>query len=70
MVTRDEKNKQIEKVERNSISLYYLKEYESEIKKGDVKINVLYSLLIDEINKHNGIIRKKVNSIRNMGTSD
>jgi hypothetical protein len=70
MITREEKNKQIEKVERNSISLYYLKEYESEIKKGDIKINVLYTLLIEEINKHNGVIRKKANSIRNQGTCD
>jgi hypothetical protein len=72
MTTRAELIKQIEKAERNKISLYYLTSTEAanEVKKGNETINVLYTLLIQEINKHNAIIKRKVSSIRSQGTSD
>lgn len=70
MITRAEKNKQLEKIEKNKIYLYNLHEAKKEINKGNETIKVLYDLLLQEINKHNGVISRKTSSIRNQGTSD
>ena len=70
MITKATQIKQIDRAEENKISLYYLKQAEPEIKRGNIKINVLYSLLIEEINKHNAVIKRKVSTIRSQGTID
>jgi len=70
MITRAEKNKQLERIEKNKIYLYNLQEAKKEINKGNETIKVLYDLLLQEINKHNGVISRKISSIGNQGTSD
>lgn len=70
MITKAEKSKQLLDAEVNKISLYHINEAQAEIRKGNEKIKVLFSLLIEEINKHNAVIKRKVTSIRRQGTSD
>lgn len=70
MITRASQQKQMERIERDTIFLYHLTEAKNEIKKGNETINVLYELLLKEINLHNGNIKKKYNRIRNIATID
>ena len=70
MITKAEQNRQLERAVRNTISLYNLQEAEREIKKGNETISVLYTLLRQEINKHNAQIKRKAGAIRNQGTID
>lgn len=70
MITRFEQQKQILREEDKKIPLYHLLEVEPKIKRGNEKIVVLYSLLIEEINKHNAVIKRKVTAIRSQGTVD
>lgn len=70
MITKAEKNKLLERTEKNKIYLYNLQEAKKEINKGNETIKVLYDLLLQEINKHNGVINRKISTIRNQGTSD
>jgi len=71
MITRKQKIKQIENIERNKIGgWYHLEELKKQVKKGDDTIQVLFNLLQKEINRHNGVIAKKSNKIRNTPTVD
>ena len=70
MVTKIVKNKQIERAEKNKIFLYHFEEAHKEIRKGNETIQVLYLLLLQEVTKHNAVIKRKVNIIKNQGTSD
>lgn len=46
----------------------YLEGLEPRLQKGDEKIQVLFSLLKQEIQRHNASIRRKVTRVRNMPT--
>lgn len=72
MITSSEKRKLIEDAVKNRIYLFSdLTEAQNQIaKNGNDTMKVLLELLIQEINKHNGVIQKKVNKISNLGTSD
>lgn len=70
MITIAERNKQIEREHRKKILIYNLQEAKTEVAKGNETIKILYDLLLQEINKHNGVINRKISSIRNQGTSD
>jgi len=56
--------------EKKKIYPYDLQEAKKQINKGNETIKVLYDLLLQEINKHNGVISRKISSIGNQGTSD
>lgn len=71
MITREQKFKQIENIEKNKIGgWYHWEEIKKEVLKGDDTIQVLFNLLQKEINRHNGVISKKSNKIRNTPTVD
>jgi len=70
MITRSLQLKQLETIEKNRIFLYHLNEAKKEIKKGNDIINVLYQLLVKEINLHNGNIKRKYNKVMNLPTID
>jgi hypothetical protein len=69
--TKEKKNKQLNSIETQKIYAFYeLEELGKKVKKGNEKITVLYQLLISEINKHNGLIQKKYNKVRDIPTID
>lgn len=69
--TKERKNKQLNSIETQKIyASYELEELGKKVKKGNEKITVLYELLVSEINKHNGLIQKKYNKIRDIPTVD
>jgi septation ring formation regulator EzrA len=70
MITRSDQIKQLEENEKKKIYLYDLIKVENEINKGNETVKVLYDLLLKEINRHNGVINRKMSSIRNQGFSD
>lgn len=70
MITKAEKNRQLERIEKQRIFTRDLEEAKKQLNKGNETINVLYDLLMQEINKHNGVVLRKIRAIRNQGTSD
>lgn len=70
-ISNKQKWAEIENIERYKIfGHYHLQELKKEIQKGNETIQVLYDLLIKEINRHNGTIAKKVTKIKNTPTFD
>lgn len=70
IITKEEKSKKLEEIENDRISLYYLKQSDKEISKGNENIRVLYDLLVKEIIWHNGKVNKKFNKVKSLPTSD
>lgn len=70
MISKKELHRQMEQVEERKIFLYHLEEAEKEIKKGNNNVKVLYSLLLKEINQHNGNITRRYRKLRNTPTAD
>ena len=70
MLTRAQKERLIEIEEKKKIYLYELNKAKKEIEKESQTIMVLYELLLQEINKHNGVVVRKVNHLRDQPTID
>jgi hypothetical protein len=70
MITKAQRKRMLEIEEKKKIYLNDLQEAKKEINKGNETVKVLYGLLLQEIKKHNGVISRKISSIRNQGTAD
>jgi len=67
---QSQRNTLLEIEEKKKIYLHSFTAAQSEVEKGNETIKVLYNLLLQEINRHNGVITRKISSIRNQGTTD
>ena len=69
-MTRAERAAKVEPLQRKEILIYNIENLENLDCKGNPDIKVLHKILLQEINKHNGSIKKRINKIINQGTSD